>query len=73
MSTIHLASRVLLLKEIPYPERGEGRTGGTFHGGEPVLGLGYERCIALLSKSSVTSASEAGRSTLLAAKSSACG
>jgi GntR family transcriptional regulator / MocR family aminotransferase len=38
-STIHLASRVSPLKEIPYPERIEGRTGGTFHGGEPALDL----------------------------------
>ena len=38
-STIHLASRVRPLQEIPYPERREGRTGGTFHGGEPGLNL----------------------------------
>jgi GntR family transcriptional regulator/MocR family aminotransferase len=38
-STIHLASRVRPLKEIPYPERREGRTGGTFYGGEPALDL----------------------------------
>src|SRR5258708_11987394 len=38
-STIHLASRVGLLKEIPYPERREGRTGGTFFSGAPAPGL----------------------------------
>jgi len=39
MSTIHMASRVRPLKEIPSPVRREGRTGGTFHGGEPALDL----------------------------------
>lgn len=38
-SNIHLASRVRPLKEIPYPERREGRTGVTFRGGEPALDL----------------------------------
>ena len=38
-SPIRLASRVHPLKEIPYPERREGRTGGTFYGGEPALDL----------------------------------
>jgi GntR family transcriptional regulator/MocR family aminotransferase len=36
-ATIHLASRVRPLKEIPYPQRREGRTGGIFYGGEPGL------------------------------------
>ena len=38
-STIHLASRVRPLKEVPYPERRMGRTGGLFYGGEPGLDL----------------------------------
>jgi GntR family transcriptional regulator / MocR family aminotransferase len=38
-STIHLASRVRPLKEIPLPSRREGRTGGIFYGGQPALDL----------------------------------
>jgi GntR family transcriptional regulator / MocR family aminotransferase len=38
-STIHLASRVHMLKDISFPERIEGRTGVTFRGGEPALDL----------------------------------
>ena len=34
-----IASRVRLLKEVPYPERVEERAGGTFRGGEPALDL----------------------------------
>jgi GntR family transcriptional regulator/MocR family aminotransferase len=36
---IHLASHVRPLKDIPFPFRREGRTGGTFSGGEPGLDL----------------------------------
>ena len=38
-STPKLASRVLLLNDIPFPERKEERTGITFRGGEPALDL----------------------------------
>jgi GntR family transcriptional regulator/MocR family aminotransferase len=38
-STIHIASHARLLKEVPFPERVEGQTGGAFRGGEPALEL----------------------------------
>src|SRR5712692_4309908 len=38
-SPIHIASCLRPLKDIPFPERREGRTGGTFSGGEPGLDL----------------------------------
>jgi GntR family transcriptional regulator / MocR family aminotransferase len=38
-SRIHLASRVRLLKELPFPERIEEPAGGAFRGGEPALDL----------------------------------
>lgn len=38
-SIIQTASRLRPLKEIPYPARREGQTGGIFYGGEPGLDL----------------------------------
>jgi GntR family transcriptional regulator/MocR family aminotransferase len=38
-STIQLASHVHLLRDIPFPERTERRTGVAFRGGEPALDL----------------------------------
>src|SRR5258708_28725212 len=38
-SPIHLASCLRPLKDIPWPSRREGQTGGTFSGGEPGLDL----------------------------------
>ncbi len=38
-SPIHLASCLRMLKDIPWPSRREGQTGGTFSGGEPGLDL----------------------------------
>ncbi len=38
-SPIHLASYLPPLKDIPWPSRREGQTGGTFSGGEPGLDL----------------------------------
>jgi GntR family transcriptional regulator / MocR family aminotransferase len=50
-STINLASRVLSLKELPFPERIEGRTDVTFRGGEPALDLfPYEVWARLLAR-----------------------
>jgi len=37
--SIHLASRVRLLQEVPYPERVEGSAGRSFRSGEPALDL----------------------------------
>ncbi|MGO8947327.1 MAG: PLP-dependent aminotransferase family protein [Ktedonobacterales bacterium] len=39
VSLSHLASRVPPLKDIPYPARRAGSTGGIFYGGEPALDL----------------------------------
>jgi GntR family transcriptional regulator/MocR family aminotransferase len=36
---IHLASCLRLIKDIPWPSRREGQTGGSFSGGEPGLDL----------------------------------
>jgi GntR family transcriptional regulator/MocR family aminotransferase len=38
-STIHIASCLRPLKDMPWPTRPEGQTGGTFSGGEPGLDL----------------------------------
>src|SRR5204862_5463482 len=38
-STVHLASCVRPLKEMPYPKHIEERAGGAFRGGEPALDL----------------------------------
>ena len=57
-SPIHIASCLRPLKDIPWPSRREGRTGGTFHGGEPGLNLfPYEvwaRLIARRARQSVS-------------------
>jgi GntR family transcriptional regulator / MocR family aminotransferase len=36
---VRVASRLRPLKEVPFPERREGRAGGTFYGGDPALDL----------------------------------
>jgi GntR family transcriptional regulator/MocR family aminotransferase len=58
-SPIHVASCLRLLKDIPFPERREGRTGGIFYGGEPGLDLfPYEIWARLIARHARQSARE---------------